>query len=41
MATKNTDGGYQLSENAYRFEADDYRHATDRRYENAPDSFRT
>jgi hypothetical protein len=34
---QNTAGDYKLSENAYRFETDDYRHATARRYENAPD----
>jgi hypothetical protein len=33
--------GYQLSENAYRFEADNYRHATTRRYKNAPDHLQT
>jgi hypothetical protein len=41
MATKNTDGGYQLAENAYRFAADDYPLETDHLYDDAQDGLRT
>jgi hypothetical protein len=38
---QNTAGGYQLSEKAYRFEADDYPLVTDHLYDDAQDGLQT